>query len=52
MITIDVLNQGKHHIDMYLLNKIDKYIIMDKIMLRIKKKFKSWKSVPYFEPQL
>ena len=37
---------------MYLLNKIDKILLMDKIMLRIKKKLKSWESVLYFESQL
>ena len=37
---------------MHLLNKIDKILLMDKIMLRIKKKLKSWESVLYFESQL
>ena len=32
---------------MYLLNKIDKILLMDKIMLRIKKKLKSWELVYY-----
>ena len=37
---------------MHLLNKIDKILLMDKIMLRIKKKLKSWESVLYFESHI